>query len=52
MTKTKLKRVQSNQEDFDRLGGFVNVNKMPGDVGFKVKQQFHVKKDQKTQATW
>ena len=33
MTKTKLKRVQSNDEDFDRLGGFVKFNKMPGDVG-------------------
>ena len=48
MTKTKLKRVQSNDKDVDRLGGFVNWSKMLGDVGYKAKRQFHVKKDQRT----
>ena len=48
MTKTKLKRVQSNDKYFDRLGGFVIWNKMIGDVGDKAERQFHVKKDLKT----
>ena len=48
MTKTKLKRVQSNDNDFDRLGGFVNWNNMPGDAGYKAKRQFHIKKDKRT----
>ena len=48
MTKTKLKRVKSNDKDFDRLGGFVNWNKKSEDVGHKAKRQFHVKKEQRT----
>ena len=45
---TQLKRVKSNDKDFDRLGGFVNWNNMSADVGHKAKRQFHVKKEQRT----
>ena len=45
MTKTTLKRVKSKDKYFDRLGGFVDWNKISADAGYKVTRQLNSKKN-------